>query len=54
MRDNKDAPTRNEHFPRIPATPEQLAKALLRTKPRKRANWDYTKGRKNREDNAER
>lgn len=45
MTDNSDSPTRNEHFPRIEATPEQLAKALLSTPPRKREEWDYMQGR---------
>ncbi|MCZ0933813.1 MAG: hypothetical protein OXJ54_01395 [Gemmatimonadetes bacterium] len=44
-----DSPTRNEHFPRIDATPEQLAKAFLRDPPRNREEWDYMKGRKSRE-----
>ncbi len=43
-----ESPTRNERFPRIPATPEQLAKAFLRDPPRKREEWDYMKGRKTR------
>ena len=44
-----DSPTRNEHFPRIDATPEQLAKAFLRDPARNREEWDYMKGRKTRE-----
>ena len=38
------SPTRDEHFPQIDATPEQLAEALMRMKPRKRDEWDYMKG----------
>ena len=40
------SPTRDEHFPHIDATPEQLAQALMRTKPRKRNEWDYMKDTK--------
>lgn len=36
----KLSPTRDGHFARIEATPEQLAKAILRM-PRK--DWDYMK-----------
>ncbi|MDE0189814.1 MAG: hypothetical protein OXQ90_00515 [Gammaproteobacteria bacterium] len=49
MADNDKTPTRNEHFPRIDATPEQLAKAFLRDPPRKREDWDYMKTRKSRD-----
>ena len=37
------SPTRDEHFPQIDATPEQLAQALMRMKPRKRDEWEYMK-----------
>ena len=37
------SPTRDEHFPHIDSTPEQLAQALMRMKPRKRDEWDYMK-----------
>ena len=37
------SPTRDEQFPHIDATPEQLAQALMRTKARKRDEWDYMK-----------
>ena len=40
------SPTRDEHFPHIDATPEQLARALMRMKPRKRYEWDYMKDTK--------
>ena len=40
------SPTRDEHFPHIDATPEQLAQALMRTKPRKRDESDYMKDTK--------
>ena len=40
------SPTRDEHFPQVDATPEQLAQALMRTKPRKRDEWDYMKDTK--------
>ena len=51
MSNKKQTPTTNEHFPRIDATPEQLAKAFLRMPPRKREEWDYVKalgGKENR------
>ena len=35
------SPTRDEHFPHIDATPEQLAQALMRVKARKRDEWEY-------------
>ncbi len=41
------SPTRDEHFPHIDATPEQLAQALMRTKPRKLDEWDYMKDTSN-------
>ncbi len=37
------SPTRDEHFPHIDSTPEQLAQALMRMKPRQRDEWDYMK-----------
>lgn len=37
------SPTRDEHFPKIDAAPEQLAQALLRMKPKKPGEWDYMK-----------
>ena len=40
------SPTRDEHFPHIDTTPEQLAQALMRMKPRKRDEWDYMKDTK--------
>ena len=40
------SPTRDEHFPQIVATPEQLAQALMRTKYRKHDEWDYMKDTK--------
>ena len=40
------SPTRDEHFPHIDATPEQLAQALMRMKARKRDEWDYMKDTK--------
>ncbi len=39
----KPSPTRDEHFERIEATPEELAKAFLRMPPKERADWDYMK-----------
>ena len=35
------SPTTDEHFDRIDATPEQLAEALFRMKPKKADDWDY-------------
>ncbi len=37
------SPTRDEHFPWIDATPEELAKALLRIGPRKPEDREYMK-----------
>ena len=34
---------KDEHFPRIDATPEQLAKALLKMPPLKDDEWEYMK-----------
>ena len=39
----KPSSTRDEHFERIDATPEQLAKAILRTPPKKPEDWEYMK-----------
>ena len=40
----KSSPTRDEHFEKIEATPEELARAFLRTPPKKPDEWDYMKG----------
>lgn len=34
---------KDEHFPRIDATPEQVLKALLRMPPKKDDEWEYMK-----------
>ena len=47
------SPTRDEHFPHIDATPDQLAQALMRTKPRKRDEWEYMKDIKDPPDPAD-
>ena len=40
----KPSPTRDEHFDRIEATPEKLARVFLRTPPkRSRKKWEYMK-----------
>ena len=39
----KSSPTRDEHFEKIEATPEELAKVFLRTPPKKPEEWDYIK-----------
>ena len=39
----KPSPTRDEHFDRIEATPEELARAILRTPPKKPEEWEYMK-----------
>jgi hypothetical protein len=32
-----------EHFERIPDTPENVAKAIFSTPPKKESDWDYLK-----------
>ena len=46
MSEKAPSPTRDEHFPRIDATPEQLAKALLQMPPRKPEDWEYMRERR--------
>lgn len=41
--------TRDEHFPKINATPEQLAKALIQVPPLKPEEWKFMQ-KKPRED----
>ena len=40
---SKPSPTRDEHFEKIEATPEELAEAFLRTPSKKPEDWDYMK-----------
>ena len=40
----KPSPTRDEHFEKIEATPEDLAEVFLRTPAKKPDEWDYMKG----------
>lgn len=46
MSEKAPSPTRDEHFPKIDATPEQLAKALLRMGSRKPEVWEYMRERR--------
>ena len=41
MKKPKPSPTRDEHFDRIEASPEELAKVFLRTPTKKPEDWDY-------------
>ena len=46
MSEKAPSPTPDEHVPRIDATPEQLAKALLWMGSRKPEDWEYVRERR--------